>query len=169
MQTQAHELSGMDDYGSDPLARLLIGRWKIQPVGLAFIILLWSLFFLFLLPAIFGFLSPSNSNISNSLADYYNQINFLIVFPAIAYYYLGQPQIIIRVYNTVLKYVPDLRDRAISLNAYVQKQHARTYWLVPGILFAMLVILWPVSAPVKSRSLSRSRNSAWASFCSRVL
>ena len=137
MHTQNLELSGMDVYGSDPLARFLIGRWKIWPIGLAFFIFLWSLFFLFLLPAVFGFLFPSTDIVRNSLADYYNQINFLIIFPTVAYYYLAQPQIVIRIYNIVLRYVHD-SDRASSLSSYVREQHAKNYWVVPGILFALL-------------------------------
>ena len=138
MQAQDKVLSGADIYGNDLLAKILIGRWKIRPIGFALIIFLWGIIFLILLPAVFGYLFPGKGIIRNSLADSYNQINFLFIFPSVAYYYVAQTQIVIHVYTIVSKYVPALEIQAISTNAYARMQHAKKYWVVPGILFAIL-------------------------------
>lgn len=138
MQTKDQDLSMADVYGSDPLAKLLIGRWKIKPTIFALIIFFWGIIFLVLLPAIFGYLFPSKGIIRSSIVDRYNQINFLIIFPSLAYYYVAQSKIIIRLYKVISKYVPVLGDQAISTNSYIWMQNAKKYWAIPGMLFAIL-------------------------------
>jgi hypothetical protein len=77
-------LSIPDMMGSDPLARLL-WRLRLSPTQLAGLFFFAGAGYLFGLAAAFGYLWPSPAYVASEI-DYFNQLNFLIIFPTVAYY-----------------------------------------------------------------------------------
>jgi hypothetical protein len=138
MRIQCGDLSVADIYGSDPLARVLIGRWRIRPLILALVFFFVGAVYLFLLSAIFGYLLPHDGITRSSLEDSFNQLNLLFIFPAVAFYYMRQPQRIAQVYDAVARYVPQAGGEALSSCSQLRDWHAKPRWWIPGVLFGLL-------------------------------
>ena len=141
METQRGKLSAPDIHGSDPLARVLIGRWRIRPLTLALVFFFVGAVYLFLLSAIFGYLLPHDGITRSSLEDSFNQLNLLFIFPAVAFYYMRQPQSIVRVYDAVARYVPQAGGEVLSSCSQIRDWHAKPRWWTPGVLFGVLGIV----------------------------
>jgi hypothetical protein len=88
-------------YQADPFARLLIERFKLGKRAAALAGLVWSLIFLFILPAMSGSLW-SRQGYLGSLKDWHAQLLLLLVFPAACAFYLWQPGAIASVYGVIL-------------------------------------------------------------------
>jgi hypothetical protein len=140
MEIQCDELSTRDIYGSDPLAKVLLGRWRVRPLTLAFAVFLGGAIYLTLLSAAFGYLLPRADVFRTSLQDKYNQVNFFFIFPAVAYYYVWQSGNIVKVYGTVMKCVRPTGDEIAFPISQIQALHAKLRWWVPGLLFGILGI-----------------------------
>ncbi len=119
-------------YRADPLAWFLIGRLKLRKHTATLAGLVWSLTFLFFLPAISGSLWSSEGYLG-SLKDWHAQLLLLLVFPATCAFYLWQPGAITGVYEVILSGNP----------AYdVGLPYRRRTWRYVSLLLALAVVLF---------------------------
>jgi len=137
---QLDDLRVADIYGSDPIAKVLMGRWRVRPFTLALFFLIGGAIYLTLLPALFGYALPSDNIVRASLEDTFNQVSFLLIFPAIVYYYARQPQRITDVYEAVAKSVHPVGGETIFSGSRIRALYARHWWM-PGMLFGGLGIV----------------------------
>ncbi len=130
-------LSIPDIMGSDPLAHLF-WRLRISPARLALIFFLAGVGYLFGLSAAFGYLWPSLVHLASGV-DYFNQLNFLIIFPTIAYYYLWQPAAIEKVYLAIRRLTPDEVEPALW--SRIRRINVHRGWWLAALLAALLGIV----------------------------
>ena len=123
-----------DIFGSDPLARLL-WRLRLSPWRLALIFFLAGAGYMGGLAAAFGYLLP-RATIVASQGDLFNQLNFFIIFPTVAFYYLWQPMAIVRVYAAIRRLTPDEVEAALW--SQIRRTNARPGWWLAGVLVAIL-------------------------------
>lgn len=138
---QIDELLVTDVYGSDPLARVLVGRWRVRPLVFALFFFFGGLVYLTLLSAVFGYMLPHVDIFRASFEDTFNQINFLLIFPVVAYYYLRQSQSIVRVYSAVVGSVHFVGNKGILSVTQIQALHTKPRWWIPGVLLGVLGVL----------------------------
>ena len=130
-------LSVRDIYGSDPLAHLLLGRWRLRPWVIALISLLVGVCYMGGLAAAFGYFRP-RPGIVASQSDIFNQLNFFIVFPVVMFYYLWQPAKIVQVYDAVCYHVQARDETAVSLLQAIRRLNAHPGWWLPGVFVCLL-------------------------------
>jgi hypothetical protein len=127
-------LSVADIIGGDPLGRLA-ERAQLRPIRLAQIFFLAGAAYLGGLAAAFGYLLP-RSGLVASQADVFNQLNFFIIFPAVAFYYLWQPAALTRVYADIRYLTPDEVEAALWQG--IRRINAHPGWWLAGGAFAAL-------------------------------
>jgi hypothetical protein len=118
--------------GTDPLARVLVGRMGTSPLALALSGLAWGLVYLFAVPAIFGGLH-SVERYLGSLDDWHAQLLLLMIFPATCAFYVWQPRGIAGVYSAMC-----LRERS----AQVGKPHRSRIWLWLSLGAAIGIVIF---------------------------
>ena len=107
----ANPLSISDIIGSDPLAYLL-QRLRLSPLQFAMIFFLAGVGYVGGLASAFGYLWLRQGIVAGQ-SDIFNQLNFFIIFPAVAFYYLWQPTAIARVYAAIRNLTPDEVEAAL--------------------------------------------------------
>jgi hypothetical protein len=127
--TQKH-LTLADIYGSDPLAKALFERLKLKPFTLALLFILAGLLYAFALPVFVWKIEPASDIISI--------LNIVLIFPVAGYFYAYQPGSILRVYQSVNRF---LREEGEENEGHqvpyekLRRWHARTRWWLAGLLF----------------------------------
>ena len=91
-------------YGSDPFGKVLVKRWQMRPLSMALIAFLLGGCYMGGLAAVFGYFLPRPGIVASSV-DYFNQVNFFLIFPVIAFYYLAQPAKIEGAYTALIRHV----------------------------------------------------------------
>ncbi len=123
--------------GTDPLLRALHGRMRFSPWGLLLASQLFGLLYVICLPWVFGFLLPRQGIVASS-TDIFNQINFFIVFPAVAFYYLWQPSKIAKTYTALFLSLPGTKEKSAELADVMGKIPVRRAWWIACLLIAAL-------------------------------
>jgi len=130
MATKVECLVPQDIYGSDPLIRTLVERWNFSPAKWALTVILFGLSYMGVLALAFGYLFPREGIIASS-RDVFNQLNFLIIFPGIAFYYLWQPLKIVRTYTVLLSSIRNQCDEMDEqANAIRKLAVGKAWWLI---------------------------------------
>lgn len=129
-----HPTKPAEIFGHDPLARAL-GR--MTPVTLAFSVLAGGVGYMGGLAALFGFFWAQTGRVA-SQTDLFNQLNFFVIFPAIAFYYLWQPPQIVRLYRTVTIFLRGSADTDADWLLAYQTLNVRSIWWLTGFGVAML-------------------------------
>ena len=119
------QLAIPDIYGSDPLANLLFKRLKLNPIALAAFFVLIGFIYTFALPTLWG-LEPASDLIS--------LLNIVLVFPVAGYFYAYQPNSILRVYNSVNRFLRAEGDQNDPPYEKILAWHARPHWWLAGML-----------------------------------
>ena len=127
-------LSIPDIIGSDPLGHLL-RRLRLSPLRFAMIFFLAGVVYVGGLAAASGYLLP-RPGIVASQSDLFNQLNFFIIFPAVAFYYLWQPTAIARVYEAIRNMTPKKVEAALW--SEIRRTNAHPGWWQAGVLLALL-------------------------------
>jgi len=130
MTTNGECIRLQDVYGNDPLIRTLVERWNFSPTKGALTLFLFGLSYMGILAWVFGYLLPREGVIT-SLADIFNQLNFLIIFPGIAFYYLWQPTKIVKTYTVLLSVISSQLDK-MDEQVYATRKLAvhKSWWLI---------------------------------------
>ncbi len=139
MQTNARLLSPRTISGTDPLLRALHGRMRLSPWGIMWVGWLFGLLYMICLPWAFGFLLPRRGIVASS-TDVFNQINFFIVFPAVAFYYLWQPSKIASTYAALFLSIRGKKEASAELTDAIGKIQVRPVWWVGCLLVAAVGI-----------------------------
>src|SRR5579859_351726 len=137
MSMEAGPISAIDVAGSDPLARLLLTRWRLTPLQLALVFLLAGIGYLVGLAGLFGFL-VARGQIFASLADPFNQLNFFFIFPGVAYYFLWQPGAIASVYLAISQLAEKEPGEQDALWRDIKRTHAHSRWWLAGLAVGLL-------------------------------
>ena len=125
-----------DVAGTDPFVRFLIARGR-KPWQLAALVFGGGLLFLSLVSLAFGVFFP-REGLRSSLADYFNQVNYLVVFPAAGFYYLWQVSGMLKMYAAVLNLHP--AEKQAGVVAIIRKaQGQRRLWRV-SLLIGLVVV-----------------------------
>jgi len=127
-------------YQSDPLARLLIERLKLRKHTAALAAVVWSLTFLFFLPAISGSLWSTEEYLG-SLKDWHAQLLLLLVFPATCAFYVWQPSAIAGVYEAIL---------SGHTSHDLGRPYRRGTWRYLSLLLALAVVLFDAPKMIAS-------------------
>lgn len=139
MPTRNEFISPDDVYDGDPLARILIERWHIRPVKFAVIWILFGFGYMGGLAAAFGYFLPRAGIVASSI-DIFNQVNFFLIFPFIAFYYLRQPQKIAETYAALITQVNDQSDRMGKIFEAIGKMTAGKRWWLMCFCLGVLAI-----------------------------
>ncbi len=126
----------LDIVGSDPFARFFLARNR-KPWLLALLVFLAGAFFMFGVSAFLGVLFPTEG-VRNSLADRFNQANYLFIFPAVGFFYLWQVSAILRVYSAVLDLVTS--EKRKKMETQVRELHGQYPWWLSGLGVAILTV-----------------------------
>ncbi|GAB4483728.1 MAG: hypothetical protein OHK0031_07300 [Anaerolineales bacterium] len=130
----SNSISAAEIAAADPFARFCFARKQS-----AFLLSLWvfliGLAYMFGASAWFGVLLPEGK-LRASLADVFNQVNFLFIFPAAGYYFLWQFHGLARAYSAVLALLPAGRAEAVA--AELRENHRRCPWWLAGFLVGLL-------------------------------
>jgi len=122
-QLTQNQLTTTDIHGSDPLASLLFKRLQLRPYAPAVFFILAGLFYGFALPKFWG-VAP--------ISDLISIINIVLVFPTAGYFYAYQPNSVLRVYNSVNRFLREEEHQEIPYEE-LRIWHARRVWWLTGI------------------------------------
>jgi hypothetical protein len=118
------QLSIPDIHGSDPLANLLFKRLMLKPYILAAFFVLIGFIYAFALPKLWG-REPASDPIS--------LLNIVLVFPVAGYFYAYQPTSILRVYNSVNRFLRTEGEQHEPPYEKIGAWHARPHWWLAGM------------------------------------
>jgi len=137
MAASASPILTRDVAGTDPLARILFERLRLAPLRFALAFFLAGAAYLFGLAAVFGYLF-NRTGVTASLADPFNQLNFLVIFPGVAYYYLWQPGAIAGVYAAVDRLASIRSGQQDVLWLKIKWTHAHSRIWIAGLSVGLL-------------------------------
>jgi hypothetical protein len=131
-----NSINSRDVIGREPLGQFLahlgLKPWQAGLLSLAFF-----LAYQFILPAYFGVLFPREGLERSSIVDRVNQIGFLLIHPAVMYFFVWQTRAIAGLYRLVLPLSPaSMRDG--FLRAARMAHSTSRHWLL-GILAGGIV------------------------------
>lgn len=127
-------ISAAEIAAADPFARFCSQR-KVSPFLLSLAVFGIGSLFMFGASALFGGLLPQGK-MRSSLADTFNQVNYLFVFPAAGYYFLWQFGGLARAYSAVLELI--VPRRAEKIASELLENHRRYPWWLAGFLVGWL-------------------------------
>ncbi len=126
-------------YGSDPIVKVLVKRWRLRPLSLALITFLSGGFYMGGLAAVFGYLLPRPGIVASS-EDYFNQVNFFLIFPVIAFYYLDQPAKIEEAYTALIQHVGKDKSWLDEFRSQMSTLSTRHVWWLACLAMGLFVI-----------------------------
>jgi len=119
-----------DILGADPLAKFLLTQLNIKPYVVSFVFVLAGLIYAVLIPSLSGF--------GWREVDAINWLNIFLVFPTAGYFYVYQPQSILRVYNSAVVFLREEGAGKIFTGSKLHQYHGRVIWAVLPVLIAAL-------------------------------
>ncbi len=132
-------LYSRDAYGSDPLIRILIERWNMSPVKWALAVFLFGLGYMGVLALTFGVLLPSKGVVASSV-DVFNQLNFFLIFPGIAFYYLWQPFKIVKTYASIFSAINCEVQKMDELAKTIRAASLHNAWWLACLVLGLLTV-----------------------------
>ena len=123
------QLTFSEILGTDPIAGMLFGRWKLRPLTAALFFIVTGMLYAFVLPGLWGY--PFG-------IDGIDLLNLVLVFPAAAYFYAYQPTGILRIYNSVTRFFREEDASQVPPLENVAAWHARPVWWVAGSALGLL-------------------------------
>lgn len=123
------QLTDTDIHGSDPLARLVFGKFRLSPIGAGLFFILSGIVYAFILPRLWGY--PFE-------VDGISLLNLALVFPVAGYFYARQPVSILRTYETIARYMREEDDGHAFHAGEIANRHARPVWWLIGAGFGLL-------------------------------
>ncbi len=121
------QLALNDIYGSDPLSKILFERLNLKPFIPAIFFIFAGLLYAFVLPIFIWKITPASDIISI--------LNIALIFPAAGYFYAYQPESILRVYQSVYKFLHEENTEHQVPYEKLRLWHMRMEWWLIGIIF----------------------------------
>ncbi len=139
MLSNAEHLEPGDVYGSDPLARLLDAKLHLSPLKFALSGIVFAIAYMGGLALAFGFFQPREGIVASTV-DFFNQLNFFIVFPAIAFYYQWQPGKLTATYAAVREQLADGAPAGSDVFVSIRRAAGQSGWWLAGLVVALIFI-----------------------------
>jgi hypothetical protein len=132
-------LTARDVYGNDPLIRVLVEKWNMSPLRWALAVFLFGLSYMAIFAWTFGFLLPRKGVVTSSV-DVFNQLNFFLIFPGIAFYYLWQPSKIANTYASIFSTINCQGGKVDEAVIAIKKMSVRNAWWLACLALGLLIV-----------------------------
>lgn len=131
-------INSQDVIGKDPFGRFLF-LLKLKPWQAALISLSIFIAYVFVLPVVWGVLLPRTGLERSSLEDRVNQVGFLLIHPAVIFFYVWQPGALAKLYHLVIPLAPAaMQDKLLRT---LRILHKSTFIWIFGFLLGLGVVL----------------------------
>lgn len=132
-------ITPQDVVGKDPFGRFL-SALQLKPWQAALASFTIFVVYLFVLPVIFGGLLAARGVERGSLDDRVNQVGFLIIHPAVIFFYVWQAAAVADLYRFVLPLVPESSRQGLLRASRILHVNSRV-WLLGAFAGAGVVYL----------------------------